>query len=323
MDEESVYEDISLEDQILSDDIPEDDSEEIALATISSVGANGVTIQLDGSSSAGTKEYKVNAGVLLKAGDRVKVHKNAGTYLIEYAVGAPMSRYPIPSGGSDGQMLVKDGAGGSAVKWETPHGLPSGGSQGQVLRKSAATDYSVEWATVAGIPSGGAKDQYLKKTSASNYEVAWADPPHDLPTGGTNGQVLTKDGTANYSVKWADVPHELPTGGTANQVLTKNSSTNYDVKWAAAPSPSALSNGSYSVTCANNGFFYPSAGQISLGASSYYFNGCYIKGAMRLGDSTYGNTLGFFGTTPQSKQTVSTSATLTQLIQALNKYGLV
>ncbi len=311
-------------DQMDKESQPEEEEIDIVLASVTEVTADGIKILIDGEEEAGEKEYVGNAAQLFLVGDRVKIHKNSGTYLIEYAVGPPMSRYPIPSGGSDGQALVKDGTNAYAVKWaDPPHGIPSGGSQGQVLRKSAATDYSVEWATVTGIPSGGAKDQYLKKTSASNYEVAWADPPHDLPTGGTNGQVLTKDGTTNYSVKWADVPHELPTGGSINQVLMKNSATNYDVKWAAAPSPSALSNGSYTVTCANNGFLYPSAGQIALGASSYYFNGCYIKGAMRFGDSTYGNTLGFFGTTPASKQTVSTSGTLTQLIQALNKYGLV
>jgi hypothetical protein len=135
--------------------------------------------------------------------------------------------------------------------------------------------------------------------------------------------MLVKDSNANYDVKWADAVHGIPSGGTTGQVLKKSSNTNYAVEWGGAPSPTALTNGSYTVTCASNGYLYPSSGSIALGASNAYWNGCYIKGAMRFGDSTYGNSLGFFGTTPQSKQTVSTSATLAQLIQALNKYGLV
>lgn len=313
-------------DKLEKSDTPEDAATEIILATVTDVSEDGVSILIDGEDAAGEKEYRGNAAQLIEIGDRVKIRKNSGTYLIEYVIDAPMSRYPIPSGGTDGQVLTKDGANNYAVKWASivfPHELPSGGSQGQVLLKSSGTDYAVEWATKGFLPTGGAKDQVLAKTSALNYEVNWVTPSHDLPTGGTNGQVLTKDGSTNYSVKWADTPHELPTGGTNGQYLVKNGATNYSVKWANAPTPTALTNGSYTVTCSNNGFLYPSAGNIALGANNYYFNGCYIKGAIRLGDSTYGNTLGFFGTTPQSKQTVSSTATLAQLIQALNKYGLV
>lgn len=315
-----------MADKLSEDSLTEEEDIKIVMATITSISEDGVAILIDGEESAGEKLYQGNAAQLFVVGDRVKIHKNSGTYLIEYVIGGPMIRYPIPPGGTDGQVLTKDGANNYAVKWASivfPHELPSGGSQGQVLLKSSSTDYAVEWATKGFLPTGGAKDQVLAKISALNYEVNWVTPSHDLPTGGTNGQILTKDGSTNYSVKWADVPHELPTGGTNGQYLVKDGATNYSVKWANAPTPTALTNGSYTVTCSNNGFLYPSAGSIALGANNYYFNGCYIKGAIRLGDSTYGNTLGFFGTTPQSKQTVSSTATLAQLIQALNKYGLV
>lgn len=284
-------------DSILVEEEPE---EEISLATIASVGSNGVTLLLDGAEEAGEKEYKVNAGVWFAAGDRVKVFKTSGTYIVEYVVGKPMAEYPIPSGGSDGQYLAKNGSSGYGLKWVTPstvHGIPAGGNTGQVLAKSSGTDYSVGWVNAAqGIPSGGTTGQVLQKRTNTNYDVEWVTP---------------------------DTAHGIPTGGTANQVLTKNSATNYDVKWASAPSPSEISNGSYTVSLSSGGVLYPSRGNIALGASNGYWYGCYIKGSMRFGDSAYSpNAIGFFGHTPVSKQTLYSSSTLANVITLLQNYGL-
>lgn len=315
-----------MADKLSEDSLTEEEDIEIVMATITSISEDGVAILIDGEESAGEKLYQGNAAQLFVVGDRVKIHKNSGTYLIEYVIGGPMIRYPIPPGGADGQVLTKDGANNYAVKWASidfPHELPSGGSQGQVLLKSSGTDYAVEWATKGFLPTGGAKDQVLAKLSANNYEVTWATLGHDLPTGGTSGQVLTKNSNTNYDVKWADAAHGIPSGGTTGQVLKKSSNTNYAVEWGTAPSPSALSNGSYTVTCASNGFLYPSAGNISLGASNAYWSNCFIKGSMRFGDSSgYGNTIGFFGKTPVTKQTLTSSSTLANVITLLQNYGL-
>ena len=300
----------------------DEDQEEIVLATVAEVTANGVKITIDGADQAGTKEYKANAGQLLAVGDRVKIHKNSGTYLIEYVIGAPMSKYPIPAGGSDGQVLTKDGANDYAVKWAAAHGVPSGGAAGQVLAKNSATDYDLAWITKAGLPAGGAKDQALVKTAATDYSVGWATIGHDLPTGGSAGQLLAKKTNTNYDVEWINVPHDLPTGGTTGQILKKSSNANYAVEWGAVPSPSAISNGSYTVTLSNNGILYPSSGNITLGSNNNRWNGCYFGGAMYFG-SSYGSTIGFFGTTPQSKKYVGSSGTLATLITALQGYGLI
>ena len=154
---------VDLDESIEQDEEPE----EIVLATVTAVGDDGVQIQIDGTEEAGEKEYKVNSMQKFAVGDRVKIFKNSGTYLIEYKIGSPMADYPIPTGGSDGQYLAKDGSNNYALKWVSPpsvHGLPSGGSANQVLVKSSNTDYAVSWADPAhGIPSGGTAGQYLKK----------------------------------------------------------------------------------------------------------------------------------------------------------------
>lgn len=277
---------------------PEEAGEEteIVLATVAAVASDGVTITIDGDEEPGDKKYKVNASALIKAGDRVKIHKNSGTYLIEYVVGNPMARYPIPSGGSDGQYLVKDGSNNYALKWSTLdiHGIPSGGSAGQVLVKDTNQNYDVKWAAidVHGIPSGGSTGQVLTKNSNTNYDVAWASPSHDLPTGGTDGQYLVKNGTTNYSVKWASAPSSDRLTSSAKHVIYNGSALYAD-------------------------------SSSSLGSSTYYWSGCYLSGAIRLGNNAYNTTLGFFGTTPQSKKSVGSSGTLAQLITALQGYGLI
>lgn len=309
-------------------DKPEE-KEEICLATVSAVSADGVTVTVDGDTTAGTKKYRVNSSALFKADDRVKIHKNSGTFIIEYPIGNPMESYPIPSGGSDGQVLTKDGATSYAVKWAAP-AIPAGGSNGQVLTKDGATDYAVKWATVYGIPSGGTSGQALTKTSGSNYAVQWSTI-HEIPTGGSSGQVLAKSSATDYAVSWSTIL-QVPSGGTTGHVLTKNAS---GYGWAAIPSQtvSSIANGTYNVSLNASGQLVPSSsGGVSLGNSTYYFGNLYQNGdayiaynttqkSIYLGRSN--SKLGFFGTTPIAKKTnITTSTSLANLIQALKDYGL-
>lgn len=105
-------------DEILKPETEE--STDIILATVTAVSSTGVTIQIDGNDSAGSKEYKCNTAQKFAVGDRVKITPNSGTYIVDHKVGTPMADYPIPAGGSDGQVLTKDGADDYAVKWSAP-----------------------------------------------------------------------------------------------------------------------------------------------------------------------------------------------------------
>ena len=209
MDEEMIS-DIEIEEDFIDSENPENEEagEGISLATVASVTASGVTLIIDGEEEAGEKEYKVNAMQRIKVGDRVRIFKTSGTYLIEYVVGTPMSRYPIPAGGSDGQYLAKDGTSNYAVKWVTPpttHGIPAGGTAGQVLAKNSGNDYDVKWVTLEsahGIPSGGTTGQVLKKTNNTNYAVEWGNVPS--PTALTNG---------SYTVTCASNGYLYPSSG--------------------------------------------------------------------------------------------------------------
>ena len=246
------------------------------MATIGTVESDGVTLIFDGEESPSEKHYKVNAGAQLAAGQRVLVQAVAGSYVVLCAVGAPSSGGSgIPAGGTDGQVLAKDGSTDYALKWvNAPQKyVPNGGTTGQMLAKSSNADYALEWADAPEnyIPTGGTDGQMLVKNSTVAYALRWADAPKNyVPTGGTDGQMLVKNGATVYALKWADAPsNPLPTGGTDGQVLTKNGSTNYAVKWATvSPTVAALTSGSNKLTLATK-TLTPSATGFAIGTSSY------------------------------------------------------
>lgn len=53
-------------------------------ATVVAVSGGKATLKFDGETAVTQKGYKYNATLSLTAGDRVKVNKVSGTYVIEY-----------------------------------------------------------------------------------------------------------------------------------------------------------------------------------------------------------------------------------------------
>lgn len=58
-------------------------------AMIGEVYEDGVSLIFDGDAEPSEKHYKVNAFVVFKAGDRVRIIADSGTYVVEYPVGNP------------------------------------------------------------------------------------------------------------------------------------------------------------------------------------------------------------------------------------------
>ena len=188
-----------LSEEMLAEKVPgvKPETLEFAMATVGAVTADGLRLIFPGEDAASDKVYKCNAGVKFETGDRVKVSADSGTFLVDYCLGAPMARYPIPVGGTDGQILTKDGSGNFAVKWANrpSSGLPIGGTDGQVLTKNGATDYAVKWADIDNpLPTGGSTGQVLKKTSAANYAVSWGDVSATVLGSGTYTLTLNTSG---------------------------------------------------------------------------------------------------------------------------------
>lgn len=160
---------------------------EIRLATVAEVLEDGLRLQFDGSDEATSKVYKCNTSCIFAAGDRVKVTKQSGTYLVDYVIGTPGSGGSgnIPAGGSSGQVLAKRSSADYAIEWRTPHYVPSGGTSGQVLAKSSDDNYALSWTTPHYLPSGGSSGQVLAKSSGTDYAVSWVTPSAEQLKSGT------------------------------------------------------------------------------------------------------------------------------------------
>jgi len=66
--------------------------QEANFAEIAAIYADGVSLQFDGMEEPTQKHYLTNAAIKFAVGDRVRVLKDCGTYVVEYPVGAPLTR---------------------------------------------------------------------------------------------------------------------------------------------------------------------------------------------------------------------------------------
>lgn len=87
-------------------EIPDENLPENFLATVGAVYDDGLSLILEGQTEATTKHYKCNTSATFAAGDRVKVARISGSYIVEYVVGPPSS-----GGGEYQDRIVKDGYG--------------------------------------------------------------------------------------------------------------------------------------------------------------------------------------------------------------------
>lgn len=63
--------------------------QEFQFATVGAVYSDGISLIFDGESTATQKHYKCNTAVEFSAGQRVKILRTSGTWIVEYPVGNP------------------------------------------------------------------------------------------------------------------------------------------------------------------------------------------------------------------------------------------
>ena len=74
-----------------------DEPAEASFATVAAVYDDGLTLQFEGQATASEKRYKCNAFCVFHPGDRVRVIKDSGTYVVEYPVGVPRKTFAADS----------------------------------------------------------------------------------------------------------------------------------------------------------------------------------------------------------------------------------
>lgn len=94
----------------------------------------------------------------------------------------------VPTGGSDGQVLIKNSDGTSS--WKELVALPKGGTAGHVLIKNSETDGDASWKELVALPKGGIAGQVLVKNSETDGDASWAtDISGNAATASTLAQI--------------------------------------------------------------------------------------------------------------------------------------
>lgn len=91
--------------------IDEVKQEPINFATVTGVYEDGLTLRLDGEDVSTQKRYKCNSFVIFRVGDRVRILKDSGTYVVEYSIGNPKTIFDV-----DISKNVSDTINGKPIK---------------------------------------------------------------------------------------------------------------------------------------------------------------------------------------------------------------
>lgn len=91
--------------------------QDASFATIAEIYSDGVTLIFDGMTEATTKRYLTNSFVVFKVGDRVRVIKDSGTYIVEYPVGVPRLRFDATYAAS--ANYANSAGSASSTSWAT------------------------------------------------------------------------------------------------------------------------------------------------------------------------------------------------------------
>lgn len=117
-------------------DLMETDPNEVqdaSFAKIAEIYDDGVTLIFDGMEEATQKRYQTNSFVVFKVGDRVRIIKDSGTYVVEYPVGAPRKSF-------DADYATKAGSANSATN---ANYATSAGSLTGTPSRATTADYAL------------------------------------------------------------------------------------------------------------------------------------------------------------------------------------
>ena len=150
--------------------------QDATFATIGAIYEDGVTLIFDGQEEPTEKHYKVNTSVVFAAGDRVKICKDSGTYVVEYTVGSPKKNETETSAPDKiGNFLNEED--------KISFGYIRGGRFG-VMSESDGTTYYYIWNDYGKIPKpasyvtntsyaqdvGGTYDLQFRSTASGSLE---------------------------------------------------------------------------------------------------------------------------------------------------------
>lgn len=138
--------------------------------------------------------------------------------------------------------------------------VPTGGTSGQVLVKNSGTDYDFSWTTANFLPSQGSNNGKFLTTNGT--AASWAAISQVPSQTGNNGYFLTTNGTA---ASWSAISQVPSQSGNNGKYLTTNGTS---ASWATIPVTSQATTTSLGTVYGVDNGSGGSGGMLSLGYNS-------------------------------------------------------
>lgn len=259
------------------------------IGTVAAKNEEGLQIQFDGDEETGEKYYKCNTSVRFDVGDRVLTLPISGTYIVFCKIGAPGG----PVSKTDA-MINAVGADGNGKLYTTP-------TEGKVkpVEKTNAMTQDVGMDGETGklyTKPATEKVKPVTKTTAMTQDVGMDGETGKLYTIPQKVKPVTKNADMTEDVGM-DSDGKLYTAPTA-------------VGWVKTLKQNATTSVKLEMNSSNDlvPSYDTSTYGIGIGNNSYFIRRAYIGSDIAKIGSSDRSKVGFFGTTPATRQTLSTTS---------------
>jgi hypothetical protein len=151
--------------------LEERETQDASFATIDAVFDDGLTLKFDGQEEASPKHYKCNAFCVFHPGDRVRVIKDAKTYVVEYPVGVPRKTFEADSAAQAEKATHAE----SAAYAERASDADHAANADSAARLTGTVDYASRAGSASNLYSDGYEDRariWLAYSGGYYYIVA-------------------------------------------------------------------------------------------------------------------------------------------------------
>lgn len=258
------------------------------IGTVAAKNEEGLQIQFDGDEETGEKYYKCNTSIRFDVGDRVLTLPISGTYIVFCKIGAPGG--PVTKTDA---MVNAVGADGNGKLYTTP-----AEEKVKPVAKTDAMTQDVGMDSTTGklyTKPGTEKVKPVAKTNAMTQDVGMDS---------TTGKLYTIPQTVKPVTKTAAMTEDV--GVDSNGKLYAAPAA---VDWVKTLKQNANTSVKLEMNASNDlvPSYDTSTYGIGIGTNSYFIRRAYIGSDTAKIGSSDRSKLGFYGTTPVVRQTLSTT----------------
>lgn len=259
------------------------------IGTVAAKNEEGLQIQFDGDEETGKKYYKCNTSIRFDVGDRVLTLPISGTYIVFCKIGAPGG----PVSKTDA-MVNAVGADGSGKLYTTP-----AEEKVKPVAKTDAMTQDVGMDKETGKLYTTPTEEKVKPVAKTNAMT------QDVGMDSTTGKLYTIPQKVKPVTKTTDMTEEVGMDSDGKLYTAPTA-----VKWVTTLKQNATTSVKLEMNSSNDlvPSYDSSTYGIGIGTNNYFIRRAYIGSDTAKIGSSNRSKVGFFGTTPDVRQTLSTTS---------------